>query len=69
VVVSIDDDDCRLRHLSYDRRWRVVGLFTMLAGIAAASIITSKFAEFLLRSGREDASTEAAQQAVRITRP
>jgi hypothetical protein len=48
---------------------RVVGLFTMLAGIAAASIITGKFAEFLLRSGREDAATEAAQQAVTITRP
>lgn len=41
---------------------RVIGLLTMLAGIAAVTIITGKFAEFLVRSGREDAAAEAVEQ-------
>lgn len=40
---------------------RMIAVVTMLAGIAAASIITAKVAEVLVRIGREEAA--AAQQA------
>jgi voltage-gated potassium channel len=42
---------------------RMISVVTMLVGVAAASIITAKVAEFLVRTGREDAAADALQEA------
>jgi voltage-gated potassium channel len=44
---------------------RLIAIATMVVGISAASIVTAKVAEFLVRTGREDAASEgAAAQAL-----
>jgi voltage-gated potassium channel len=40
---------------------RLIALVGMVVGIGAASIVTAKFAEFLVRTGREDAAAERSQ--------
>lgn len=39
---------------------RVVGVFTMVVGISTFAVVTAKAAEFLVRTGREDAAESAS---------
>jgi voltage-gated potassium channel len=42
---------------------RLIGMATMFIGIGAFAVVTAKVAEFLVRSGREDAAAAAAAAA------
>jgi voltage-gated potassium channel len=48
---------------------RLIGVVTMLAGIAAASIITAKVASFLVRVAREEAVADAADRPELVQEP